>query len=167
VVLLVGETRASDIGGSSYLADIHGIEKGALPELNYTLERKTCDTIRELISKKLLSSCHDLSQGGLAVALAECCFSDYAPPKGVTLSLKDSSMRGDLALFAESGARFLISCEINSVDKVREIVKNAGLVVSGEGSVGGSEIAVSGLASISAQSAYSSWFNGLDHIFED
>jgi len=167
VVLLIGETRDSEIGGSSYLAEVHGIERGALPELNYELEKRTCDTIRKLIAKRLIRSCHDLSQGGLGVALAECCFSDYSAPKGVSLKLTHDTARRDLALFAESGARFIVSCDKSSLAAIKDLLKTESVAISGEGVVGGSTISVTGVASIQADAAYKAWFGGLDHIFEE
>jgi len=167
VVLLIGETRDSEIGGSSYLAEAHGIERGALPELNYELEKRSCDTIRKLIAKRLIRSCHDLSQGGLGVALAECCFSDYSAPKGVSLKLTHDTARRDLALFAESGARFIVSCDKSSLAAIKDLLKTESVAISGEGVVGGSTISVTGVASIQADAAYKAWFGGLDHIFEE
>jgi phosphoribosylformylglycinamidine synthase len=166
-VLIIGEAKPSDIGGSAYLAEIHGIERGALPELNYEREKKTCDAVRELVATRLLHSCHDISQGGLAVALAECCFSDYAAPRGAQVTLADTSLRGDVALFAESGARFVISCSASNADRVESILNTHEIVVAGEGRVGGDTIAVSGVAEIAAQDAFNAWFGGLDQIFSE
>lgn len=167
IVFVLGETKPCDMGGSAYLAEIHGIERGALPELDYEREKKICDAVRELVAAKLLNSCHDLSQGGLAVALAECCFSDYSAPLGAHITLRDTSLRGDVALFAESGARFVISCNTNNADQIRSILAKCAVPIAGEGRVGGSTIKVSGVAEISAQEAFKAWFSGLDQIFSE
>lgn len=167
VVFVLGETKPSDMGGSAYLSEIHGIERGALPELNYEREKTSCDAVRELIAKKLLQSCHDLSQGGLAVALAESCFSDYSEPFGVRVTLADTSLRGDVALFAESGARFIISCEPDKADQVRDSLAKSRVPISGEGRVGGTTIAIAGVAEILANEAFKAWFSGLDQIFSE
>jgi len=166
VVLLLGETHEEDIGGSAYLAALHGIERGALPKLDYALERKTCDLIRSLAEKQLLQSCHDLSEGGLGVALAECCFRDYEAPLGATLTLARKNTRPDLALFSESGARFLVSVAAQDVAAVKAAAQAAGIVVSGEGKVAGETIAVEGVASIPAAAGFKAWFSGLDGFFE-
>jgi phosphoribosylformylglycinamidine synthase len=167
VVLVIGETKSSDLGGSAYLAEIHGIERGALPELNYEREKRSCDAVRELIAARLLCSCHDVSQGGLAVALAECCFSDYSAPLGAQVKLTDNSLRGDVALFSESGARFVISCSASNADRVKSILSKHAIAVAGEGRVGGDTITVSNVAQITAKDAFSAWFNGLDQIFSE
>jgi phosphoribosylformylglycinamidine synthase II len=166
VVLLIGETKEEDIGGSAYLAAQHCIERGKLPHLDYVLERKTCDLMRLLATKGLLESCHDLSQGGLGIALAECCFRDYEAPLGVTLALTRKNVRSDLALFSESGARFLVSVAPANVAAVKDLIQKSGLVLSGEGTVGGDTISVRDIASVSAATAFTKWFNGLDHLFE-
>jgi phosphoribosylformylglycinamidine synthase len=167
VVLLIGETNPAELGGSAYLAEAHAIERGQLPALDYALERRTCDCIRELAQQKLLRSCHDLSQGGLGVALAESCFNDYSAPRGVSLQLKAQPSRRDGALFAETGARFLMSCSQASAAAVRAAIEGKGLSIAGEGVVGGSNITIDGVATISANEAFAAWFHGLDEIFRD
>jgi phosphoribosylformylglycinamidine synthase len=165
VVFLIGTTRAEDLGGSAYLAEIHKVERGALPSLDYELEKRTCDCIRELIDAELLQSCHDLSQGGLAIALAESCFSDYTAPRGVQLSLSQHDLRPDVALFAESGARFLVSCTPAQAASVRALITQRGLPITGEGVVGGDTIAIKSVAEISSKEAFKGWCEGLEEIF--
>ncbi len=164
-VFLVGTTQPTDIGGSAYLAEVHAIERGQLPGIDYELERRTCDCMRALAAKKLIRSCHDLSQGGLAVALAEACFTDYTEPRGVSIHLLDTSGRRDGALFAETGARFLVSCSREQASQVRAIIAAHSLAISGEGVVGGADISVEGIASIPAREAFEAWYHGLDEIF--
>lgn len=165
-ILLVGSTNPHEVGGSAYLATVHGIERGALPKLDYTLERKTCDGIRALIDAKLLASCHDISEGGLGIALAECCFKDYEAALGAHLSLANSAGRPDGVLFAETGARFIVSCSPENAEQVKETLSTLGLTVGGEGKVGGSTIKVEGIAEIEAAKAFKAWSSGLDQIFE-
>ncbi|MEN9845088.1 MAG: hypothetical protein RIS36_235 [Pseudomonadota bacterium] len=165
-ILLVGTTDPNEVGGSAYLATVHGIERGALPKIDYTLERKTCDGIRALIDAKLLASCHDISEGGLGIALAECCFKDYETPLGAHLSLASSAGRPDGLLFAETGARFILSCAPEHTLTVKTKLASLGLAVSGEGKVGGATIKIEGLAEIDAAKAFKTWFTGLDQIFE-
>ena len=165
-VLLLGETRESDLGGSAYLAYQHGAERGELPALDYEAEKRACDLVRKLIDERLINSCHDLSEGGLGVALAECCFSDYEAPLGAKLSLSHKNLRPDAALFSESGARFLVSVSPANLERVKAAAKAAQVAIGGEGSVGGPTIEVTGIAAIPAEAAYRSWFNGLEQLFE-
>ena len=165
VVFLIGQTDPSEIGGSAYLATVHNQERGALPKLDYELEQKTCDFIRELVNTQLLVSCHDLSEGGLGIALAESCFRDYEAPLGASLTPFLKNARPDGLLFSESGARFLVSCAPDKAATVRQLIRDAGLSIGGEGSVGGSSITVEGIASIDVTTAFQAWRSGLEEIF--
>ena len=69
-VLLIGATRGH-LGASLYLREIEGREEGAPPPVDLAAERLHGDFVRGLIQDRLVSACHDLSDGGLAVALAE------------------------------------------------------------------------------------------------
>ena len=165
VVFLIGQTDPSEIGGSAYLSTVHNQDRGALPKLDYALEQKTCDFIRELVSTQLLISCHDLSEGGLGIALAESCFRDYEVPLGASLTPFLKNARPDGLLFSESGARFLVSCAPDKAATVRQLIRDAGLSIGGEGSVGGSSITVEGIASIDVTTAFQAWRSGLEEIF--
>jgi phosphoribosylformylglycinamidine synthase II len=165
VVFLIGQTDPSEIGGSAYLATVHNQERGALPKLDYELEQKTCDFIRELVNTQLLVSCHDLSEGGLGIALAESCFRDYEAPLGASLTPFLKNARPDGLLFSESGARFLVSCAPDKAATVRQLIRDAGLSIGGEGVVGGSSITVEGFASVDVTTAFQAWRSGLEEIF--
>jgi phosphoribosylformylglycinamidine synthase len=166
-VLLLGETNEADLGGSAYLAELHSLQRGALPAIDYDLEKRVCDLVREAIAKKLLRSCHDLSQGGLAVALAEGCFNQYSAPLGVKLTPRSAPKRGDALLFAETGARFIISCEPSKREALLALCKERSIAITAEGVVGGDQITIEGVATLSATKANDSWQRGLDAIFND
>ncbi len=105
------ETKDSRIslGASEYLAQIHGIIAGKPPEVDYDLERKVQAVCREGIRQGWVNSAHDSAEGGLAVALAECCMNSE---KGATIHLGIDSLlqrRWDRILFAEGGARIWVS----------------------------------------------------------
>ena len=165
-IFLIGETDPNEVGGSAYLATVHKIERGALPAINYAHERNTCDGIRALIDEKLLVSCHDISDGGLGIALAECCFKDYEAPLGATLSLATKGGRPDGILFAESGARFIVSCSSENAEAVRTKIAALGLTISGEGKVGGSSVTIEGIAEIAISKGCEAWTKGLEQLFE-
>ena len=95
------------LSGSSYLERIHGAVTGRPPEIDLALERQVQAVLRDAISRGLVASAHDLSDGGLAVAAAECCI---ASGLGATLELPAlSGSRLDRVLFGEGGARVLVS----------------------------------------------------------
>jgi phosphoribosylformylglycinamidine synthase II len=94
------------LAGSSYLERIHGAVTGRPPEIDLALELAVQGFLRQAIAQGLVASAHDLSDGGLAVAAAECCI---AGGLGAELELPAGSARIDRLLFAEGGARILVS----------------------------------------------------------
>src|SRR6185312_8845693 len=104
-IILLSANSASDpfdgLGGSEYLKIRTGEVTGDAPECDLEGERNLIETLVELSSKDLLSSAHDVSEGGIAVTLAECCFGQATEqPIGarVTLTISD---RVDRTLFGE------------------------------------------------------------------
>lgn len=165
VVLLIGTTGESELGGSEYLAQLHGIEKGALPRIDYDAELKNAAVVRKMLSQRLLQSVHDLSAGGLGISLAEACFTDYSTPRGVTLTPSTKIDRSDAYLFSESGARYLISCKAEKVPEVKKLAQTHGVQISAEGVVGGNAISITGVATLNAVEARATWWSGLDSLF--
>ena len=95
------------LAGSSYLERLHGAVTGRPPAIDLDLEKTVQAFVRQSIAVGLLASAHDLSDGGLAVAVAEACI---ASGLGAQLALADpGTLRPDRLLFAEGGARILVS----------------------------------------------------------
>ncbi|QVL52968.1 MAG: phosphoribosylformylglycinamidine synthase subunit PurL [Cyanobium sp. M30B3] len=114
VPLEAGEAPADPrlgLAGSSYLERLHGAVTGRPPTIDLALERSVQGFLRQAIGQGLVASAHDLSDGGLAVAAAECCIAALAAdvPLGAELELPASGARLDRLLFAEGGARILVS----------------------------------------------------------
>jgi len=109
VPLEAGETPADprlSLAGSSYLERVHGAVTGRPPEIDLALERSVQGFLRQAIAQGLVRSAHDLSDGGLAVAASEACI---ASGLGAHLEIPASASRLDRLLFAEGGARILVS----------------------------------------------------------
>ncbi len=113
LIVLLGRTL-EEIGGSEYLALIHGREEGTPPGLDLALEAAVQSAALAGIDAGIVHSAHDCSEGGLAVALAECCISGTdalgagEPPRGATVDLP-SGIREDALLFGESASRILLT----------------------------------------------------------
>jgi phosphoribosylformylglycinamidine synthase len=103
-IVLLGETR-EELGGSSWLALRRGLEAGVPPEVDLAHERRLHALLAEGAQRRLARSAHDVSDGGLAVALAEGCFADGSA-RGATVEL-EGAMRPDALLFGESSGRVL------------------------------------------------------------
>ncbi|ABM71211.1 phosphoribosylformylglycinamidine synthetase II [Prochlorococcus marinus str. MIT 9515] len=106
-IWLIGSYRSeSSIGGSSYLDYFHGLITGRPPKINLQ-DEKYCQTfLRDAISKNYISSSHDISDGGLAIALSECCI---LSSKGANIQLEEKNARKDNILFSEGGSRIIFS----------------------------------------------------------
>ena len=102
LIYLVGDGKPS-LGGSEYLAVIHGQEVGRPPALDMEAEKRLQAFLRDVISQGLLQSAHDVSDGGLAVALAECCI---AGGIGATVDWPDYQAKD---LFAEMTATVVVT----------------------------------------------------------
>lgn len=98
------------LGGSEYLAAIHGVVAGKPPIVEFELERQVQAACREGIRRSFLNSAHDCAEGGLAVALAECCISGGLGAE-IDLGWTEASLerRWDEILFGESASRILVS----------------------------------------------------------
>ena len=72
-IVLLGESRG-ELGGSEYLKTIHGLLGGRPPRLDLARARRLNQLMVDLVSNSLVASAHDCADGGLAVAVAECCF---------------------------------------------------------------------------------------------
>lgn len=112
-IILVGETKA-ELGGSEYLAQIYKKEIGPIPQLEGQKEILTNNTILFLIKNRFIKSCHDISDGGFIIALAECCFKNEV---GVDINI-ETELKPHEFLFSESQARYIISVQKEDIDKV-------------------------------------------------
>ncbi|MBW4670727.1 MAG: phosphoribosylformylglycinamidine synthase subunit PurL [Cyanomargarita calcarea GSE-NOS-MK-12-04C] len=103
------------LGASEYLATIHGVVAGKPPRVDFDLERRVQQACREAICQGFITSAHDCAEGGLAVALAESCIAGKLGAQ-ITLNLSSElshqSIRLDEVLFAEGGARIVVSVSL-------------------------------------------------------
>ena len=106
-VFLLGDTR-EDLGGSEFLKVVHGKVAGKPPGLDLEEERRLQALVVEAAGAGLLLSAHDPSDGGLAVALAECAFRREEPGLGGRFDLP-GHLRPDVLLFSESPSRMVVT----------------------------------------------------------
>ncbi len=130
-ILLVGGA-GSEMGASAYLYEIHGIKKGRPPEMDLQREKNFQDAVRSAIHSGGIQSAHDLSDGGLAVALAECCLPSGF---GAELDMSAFPLRPDLLLFNETQGRALLSCNSARTAEIQAGLSRAGVEVHRIGSV--------------------------------
>jgi phosphoribosylformylglycinamidine synthase II len=151
VILMLGVTRA-DLGASELLAVLTDEAVGAVPQLDLEAEKAVQKTCLDAIREGLVSSAHDCSDGGLAVALAECCFSSYRRNSiGARIDLSEHAAQGNLAagingraalLFGESPSRIILSVKAEHVIRIKELAAENGAGCSIIGEVGGDQLRV-------------------------
>lgn len=144
-VLLLG-TTLNEIGCSEYGHYCHQQTNRLVPDINFELEKRTCELVRALMNTENLNSCHDVSSGGIAVTLAECCLGGERPI-GASLHLEDTLLpqedRADAMLFSESSGRFLISCTPEAEEEIRAKALEYKVPITASGEVGGKDITFS------------------------
>jgi phosphoribosylformylglycinamidine synthase len=121
-VIVIGEDRF-EIGASEYLKTCHNLVKGDAPALDIEGEKNLIDFMVEAAKLSLVESAHDISEGGLAVALSEMTFENEI---GCELEF-DEDVRSDLLLFSESQGRMIIEVKKENVDKVVHLLKHYSL----------------------------------------
>ncbi|CCQ72867.1 phosphoribosylformylglycinamidine synthase subunit PurL [Magnetospira sp. QH-2] len=144
-LILVGETRGH-LGASLYLREIAGREEGAPPPVDLARERAHGDFIRELIGCGLISGCHDLSDGGLAVAAAEMALAGNV---GCTLESPPGAAALHAWFFGEDQARYLIATD--DKDEVMTRAFQANVPVRTIGKTGGDALEIAGSGTISLE----------------
>jgi phosphoribosylformylglycinamidine synthase len=134
-LVLLGRTDPSALGGSEYAAVIHDRVSGRPPALDVAAERALHDLLVEAVAVGLVSSAHDPSRGGLAVAVAE---SAIASGLGCRV---DAEGAGDHAwLFSESPSRALVTCAPAAVEVVLALAAERGLPAACVGTTGGGDL---------------------------
>jgi phosphoribosylformylglycinamidine synthase len=174
-IILLGEpVDAGDplfgLGGSAYLQEIHGLKTGTPPRCDLVKEQELHLALRSLIYSGVVKSAHDCSEGGLAVALAECCISQQLgreTPRliGAELDLTGvAQTRLDALLFGETQSRVVISVAGIQAHKVLAQAKILGVPALQLGTVHGTvlQIKTSG-ASLSCEVArlHDIWWNAI------
>jgi phosphoribosylformylglycinamidine synthase II len=143
-VVLLGD-NLGEIGGSEYLASIHNLVSGRPPALDLKREAALQALIVKLIRDGCIESAHDCSEGGLAIALAECTFDSGGI--GVSADVTEvSAIEGFAAnatLFGESASRIVVSVASAHLDAVMTAADEAGVTAREIGRVGGDNIRLS------------------------
>jgi phosphoribosylformylglycinamidine synthase len=147
VILLLGLTR-NDLGASEALSILTGETGGAVPQLDLGVETAVQKVCLEAIQAGLVRSAHDCSDGGLALALAESCFSSYGRGAfGARIDLSEHAKLSGISdsaalLFSESPSRIIISVKPEQVSEVKDIARQTGVDCAVIGEVGGDELSV-------------------------
>lgn len=147
VIFVLGDTR-TELGGTEFQKVLHGVTEGRPPVIDLDVEKRLLSTVLKAIQQGLVASAHDLSDGGLAVALAESCISGK---RGAAVNVA-TDLRADHMLFSESQSRILLSASPDKAAELQRFVSEQGVPVSELGKVIGNQldITVNGKAAVSS-----------------
>ena len=149
-VLLLGTNRG-ELGGSEYLYRIHDVTAGPPPAVDLEAERALQRCLLALTRRRLLASAHDVANGGLAAALAECCLGRPRRGPGLGASVRFEDDLADVALlFGEDHGRVVASCRPRDAAAVLAAAANHGVPARQIGTVGGTDDALEVATSSSA-----------------
>ena len=135
-VVLVGETKA-ELGGSHFCL-VRELSGGEVPKVDAARAKATFAAVHRAIAEQLIRSCHDLSEGGLAVAATEMAM---AGGLGMTLDLdavqtiNDDNLSTETLLFSESNSRFLLEVEEQNLARLQAILDEASVPATRMGTI--------------------------------
>jgi phosphoribosylformylglycinamidine synthase len=137
LVAILGTTR-DELGASEFLRTIRARDEGPCPAVDLDAEKRLVDLLATLSERGLVASAHDVSDGGLAVALAECAMQGGV---GASIAL-DAAVRKSAQLFGESTGRAVISFAPEHEAAVRALAGEKGVPFSAAGWVGGDTLRI-------------------------
>ncbi len=127
----------SHLGQSIYLQLMHSLEAGDCPEVNLDIEAKHGAFILEAIAANLITAVHDISDGGLLVAIAEMALASNI---GAKISLDDDKLYE--RAFGEDQSRYVITCSAQHAENLKELAVKLATPVKQVGTTGGSDITI-------------------------
>jgi phosphoribosylformylglycinamidine synthase II len=157
-VVLLGTTRA-EFGGSAWADVIHRQLGGRPPAPDFAAERKLAALIASAAAAGLLASAHDLSDGGLGIALAESCLRG---PRGCTVTLPGDPFT---ELFSESAARAVVSVQPGQEDEFAALCAEYDIPATALGTTGGDTLTIDGSFEIPLEELSHVWEGTLPALF--
>jgi phosphoribosylformylglycinamidine synthase len=171
-IVLLGEGRG-ELGGSEYLKVIFDRVGGVPPAIDLQAERALQELIVSLASEALIRSAHDCSDGGLAVAIAECCFDTHGMGAEISIAgvrvANDARINEAAALYGESASRVVLSAAADAVTGILERAAASGVPAQVIGQTGGNRlrIAIDGHLAIdmAVEEAEQLWSSAIESHF--
>ncbi|MBI5402419.1 MAG: phosphoribosylformylglycinamidine synthase subunit PurL [Ignavibacteriae bacterium] len=162
VIFVLGQNKG-EVGGSEYLKLMHNLIKGNAPDIIIDEEINLQKSVLELIDRGFIKSAHDISEGGIAVAIAECCIIGRNNSIGCEISY-DYEFRQDIDLFSETQSRIIVSASAENSDKISEICKLHNVPFKKIGVTGGTNIKINKEICVALDSAAEAYYKKLDKI---
>jgi len=166
-IILLGNNR-DEIGGTAYLKSQFQMEKGRPPQIDLEKEKRVQELCLEAIGEGLLSSAHDISEGGLALCLFEKAFLS-SKKIGCVVHLSDN-IRADFLLFGETQSRILVTIPSNHLSRLLDLAKDRGVLARKIGETGGAKIKISHqnktLIDLDVRTAFHAWKQAIPESFK-
>jgi phosphoribosylformylglycinamidine synthase len=157
-IIVIGETTGH-LGQSIYLREIEGREDGACPRVDLASEKKNGDFVRGLIESGRVDTAHDVSDGGLLVALAEMAL---AGNTGLEVGIAGETTESIPFFFGEDQARYVLALPAEHTQDIIDAARDHGIFVTALGKTHGEKtlrITNEGEVSLSdLRSGYENWF---------
>jgi len=164
IIVLLGENK-NELGGSEYLKTIHNIVKGKPPAVDLNIEKAVQTVCLEAIRKGIIKSAHDVSDGGLAISLAESCIMNPKKIIGAIINLKDD-IRLDALLFGETQSRIVITLDKKDIEILKSIADKHSIKMFEIGKVGGANLIINDVINIKLTELKDIYFNSISEIME-
>jgi phosphoribosylformylglycinamidine synthase len=162
MIYLIGESR-NDIASSQYLNTIHGIKKSPPPYFNLDEEFKVQQAVQGLISRNLIRSAHDVSDGGLFICLVE---SSMANELGFDIT-SPAEIRKDAFLFGESQSRIVVSVTSSRETEFIDFMMEAGVPCTALGHVTKGELRVDDISYGFISDIKKTYLTALESVLKD
>ncbi len=169
-IVLFGRNKG-ELGGSEYLYRVHDVVEGEPPAVDLPAERALQQALLAMNRRRLLKSAHDVSGGGLAATLAECCLDPAARdrPVGATVRVSPPGLSCAALLFGEDHGRVVASCAPRLLPEVLEAARAHGVPAEEIGSVGGGALRIETPAAtlhLPLARLAATYFDAVSHIMD-
>ncbi len=159
LILLLGHGR-EELGGSEYLATVHGVVRGSPPWIDLGFEKRLQAFVLWAAGEGMLGSAHDVGEGGLAVALAECCLAGERA-LGARVDL-ERGMRADMMLFGESQSRIIVAIQPRDLPRLRDRAEREEVPLEVIGEVRGDRLEIGDLIDLGVAEMAAVWRGALE-----
>lgn len=165
IIVLLGRNK-EELGGTEYLKVIHNLVKGEPPVLDLEYEKKVQQACLELIRNRIVKSAHDCSEGGLAVALAECCVTSADNQNLGAEIVLEEKLKVDALLFGETQSRIVLSLEEKDLAELGKIARESKVDFSILGKVGGKNLKINELIDLPISLIRERFYKAIPSIIE-
>jgi phosphoribosylformylglycinamidine synthase len=164
IIFLIGENK-EELGGSEYLRTIFEQTRGPVPRLDLQFEKRMQSALLGAIQAGTVRSAHDVADGGLAIALAECCITDRGHPIGATIELADK-IRPDCLLFGETQSRVIVSVGNSRLNEFERFMASTAVPFARIGRVGGRKLKINALIDQPLSVLSDAYYDAMPHFME-